>query len=166
MSELYHVERLEKHDWQRLRALRMRSVADAPAAFGASLESMKARPDDFWSGQVESMACFVVCRLTQEGKDDIGLVRAAYDPESIEQVWLLGMWVDPISRGQALGERLGRAVLDWARQIDEVSVVKLEVFNNNRPAIDLYERLGFKAVGHAQGQSAGQPQEVEYHYLL
>ena len=166
MSDLYHVERLEKQDWQRLRALRMRSVADAPAAFGASLESMKARPDDFWSGQVESMACFVVCRLTQEGKDDIGLVRAAYDPESIEQVWLLGMWVDPISRGQALGERLGRAVLDWARQIDEVSVVKLEVFNNNRPAIDLYERLGFKATANGQREGGEQPKKVVYQYLV
>ena len=166
MSELHQVERLQKEDWQRLKSLRMRSVADAPAAFGTSLESMKARPDHFWSSQVENMACFVVCRHTQEGKEDLGLVRGAHDPESIEHVWLLGMWVDPISRGHALGQRLGLAVLDWARQLGEVSVVKLEVAHNNRPAIDLYERLGFKATADGQGEGGGQPQEVEYQYLF
>ena len=166
MSEMHRLERLHKQDWQRLKSLRIRSVSNAPEAFGTSLESMTARPDHFWAGQVETMACFVVYRLTQEGKEDLGLVRGAHEPESMEQVWLLGMWVDPLSRGHALGQRLALAVLEWARRIDEVSVVKLEVAHDNRPAIDLYERLGFKATAHEQGELVGRPQEIEYQYLL
>jgi ribosomal protein S18 acetylase RimI-like enzyme len=166
MTEDYHVERLQKQDWQRLKSLRMRSVSDAPAAFGTSLESMKARKDQFWSAQAEQMACFVVCRLAQEGKEDLGLVRGARDPESIEHVWLLGMWVDPVTRGHGLGLRLGQAVLEWARAIDEVCVVKLEVANDNRPAIDLYERIGFKATAQGQRDSGKQPKNLVYQYLF
>ena len=166
MSEFYHVERLQKQDWQRLKSLRIRSVADAPAAFGTSLESMKARKDQFWSAQVENMACFVVCRLAQEGKEDLGLVRGAHDPESMEHVWLLGMWVDPITRGHGLGLRLGQAVLDWARALDEVSMVKLEVVHDNRPAVYIYERLGFKATVNGQREGGEQPKNVVYQYLV
>ena len=166
MSEDYHVERLQKQDWQRLKSLRMRSVSDAPAAFGTSLESMKARKDEFWSAQVESMACFVVCQFAQNIKEDLGLVRGVQDPESIEDVWLLGMWVDPITRGHGLGMRLGQTVIDWARAIDEVCVVKLEVAHDNRPAITLYERIGFKAIGHGQREVGEQPENVVYQYLL
>ena len=166
MSDDYHVERLQKREWRRLKSLRIRSVVDTPAAFGTSLESMKARKDEFWSAQVEHMACFVVCRHAQEGKEDLGLVRGVHDPESIEHVWLLGMWVDPTARGHGLGLRLGQAVLDWARAIDEVCVVKLEVAHDNRPAIDLYERLGFKATVNGQRDSGEQPKNVVYQYLV
>ena len=166
MSDDYHVERIQKQDWQRLKSLRMRSVSDAPSAFGTSLESMKARKDQFWSTQVEHMACFVVCRLAQEGKEDLGLVRGVHDPESIEHVWLLGMWVDPTARGRGLGLRLGQAVLDWARARDEVCAVKLEVAHDNRPAIDLYERLGFKAIENGKRDSGEMPKNVVYQYLV
>ncbi len=166
MSDLYHIERLSKQDWQRLKSLRMRSVADAPAAFGTSQESMIACTDQFWSAQVENMACFVVGRLTQEGEEDLGLVRGAHDLESIEHVWLLGMWIDPTARGQGLGLRLGQAVIDWARALDEVSTVKLEVAHDNKPAIILYERLGFKATAHGQRDSGVQPKNIVYQYLV
>ena len=166
MSDDYHVERLQKREWRRLKSLRMRSVVDTPAAFGTSLESMKARKDEFWSAQVEHMACFVVCRHAQEGKEDLGLVRGTHDPESIEHVWLLGMWVDPTARGHGLGLRLGEAVLDWARAINEVCAVKLEVAHDNRPAIELYERLGFKATVNGQRDSGEPPKNVVYQYLV
>lgn len=166
MSENYHMERLQKQDWQRLKSLRIRSVADAPAAFGTSIEAMKARKDQFWSTQVEKMACFVVYRLAQDGKEDLGLVRGTHDPESMEHVWLLGMWVDPITRGHGLGLGLGQAVLDWARATDEVCVVKLEVAHDNRPAIDLYERIGFKATTNGQREDGEQPKNIVYQYLL
>lgn len=166
MGKLYQVERLQKHDWQRLKSLRMRSVADTPSAFGTSLECMKARTGAFWSTQVETMACFVVCHFHRDTRDDLGLVRGAHDPEAAEQVWLLGMWVDPIARGHGLGQELGQAVLDWARQLDEVCVVKLKVAHDNRPAIALYERLGFKATAHEQRDRAEQTQNVLYEYLL
>jgi len=166
VSDDYHVERLQKQDWERLKSLRMRSVFDAPSAFGTSIESMKARKDQFWSAQVETMACFVVFRHAQEGKEDLGLVRGAHDPRSIEHVWLLGMWVDPTARGHGLGLRLGEVVLDWARAINEVCAVKLEVAHDNRPAIELYERLGFKAAVNGQRDSGEHAKNVVYQYLL
>ena len=144
MSEVTTIERLQQQDWQRLKALRLRSVHDSPKAFGTTLEEMNARVDVFWSQQVATMACFAAYTLRPNGKYDIGLVRGTRDAVIAHQAWLLGMWIDPVSRGQGLGLQLCSAVLRWAQQLDGVSCLKLDVSADNRAAIRLYERFGFK----------------------
>ena len=164
----YQIDRLEDYDWVRLKSLRLRSVNDAPEAFGSSLESMKIRPDEFWSSQVKQMACFVAYNPAQDEKRDVGLVRGVIDPQSSKQIWLLGMWIDPVARGHGLGERLTHEVFKWGRSLNTVSTVKLEVVDNNTHAIALYERLGFTLTGRSQAQVElrSHTTDIEYEYLL
>ena len=165
MPSEYTLERITIEDWGRLKSLRVQSAQDAPEAFGSSLASMERRPDDFWSRQVEQMACFAV-RDLDRGRD-VGLVRGARDPDSDACTWLLGMWVDPIARGQRIGDQLACAVIEWTRALN-VPIVRLEVIADNRPAIRLYERLGFTPTGHTRSLPPPRDHltEVEYQYLL
>lgn len=54
--------------------------------------------------------------------------------------------VSPAHRRSGLGERLCRHLLDEASR-RRAAIVTLNVFADNRPALDLYRRLGFDDVG-------------------
>ena len=60
--------------------------------------------------------------------------------------WLGGMGVLPERRGKGIGELLTTRVLEGARQ-RAVAHVRLEVLEQNAPAIAIYRRLGFVDVG-------------------
>jgi ribosomal protein S18 acetylase RimI-like enzyme len=54
--------------------------------------------------------------------------------------------VSPAARGRGIGDRLVRAVEDWARQAG-AWVLKLAVTEGNDSAIALYRRCGFADTG-------------------
>ena len=59
---------------------------------------------------------------------------------------MLGIIVLDGYRGVGLGEKMMRMALDQAPRLG-IWAIELEVFATNGPAIDLYEKLGFKTVG-------------------
>jgi GNAT superfamily N-acetyltransferase len=61
------------------------------------------------------------------------------------EAWVGGMGCVPSHRRQGLGERGLTAGLDAAGE-DGCRVARLEVIDGNRPAIRLYEKLGFEVV--------------------
>ena len=65
-----------------------------------------------------------------------------YDPETLE---LAKMAVDENYQGHGIGEKLGRAAIEKAR---ELGAKKLILFTNSslQPALRLYARLGFEKV--------------------
>ncbi|MTI22592.1 GNAT family N-acetyltransferase [Fulvivirga sp. RKSG066] len=61
---------------------------------------------------------------------------------------LAKMAVSPAAQGKGIGRLLGEAIIDKARQLD-ADIVYLESNTKLKPAISLYEKLGFKKVaGH------------------
>ena len=54
--------------------------------------------------------------------------------------------------------------MGWAGQLEHVSRVKLEVNSRNRPAILLYERLGFKRTNQDTLDARAPGENVEYDY--
>lgn len=62
---------------------------------------------------------------------------------------LAGMWVQPKQRGRGIGRRLLEAVSDWAATRG-ANRLALTVVTTNDPALALYERAGFVAVGEPQ----------------
>jgi GNAT superfamily N-acetyltransferase len=57
-----------------------------------------------------------------------------------------GMWVQPMYRGRGVGRRLVEAVSEWAVR-GGASRLALTVVATNDPALTLYERAGFVAIG-------------------
>jgi GNAT-family acetyltransferase (TIGR03103 family) len=70
-------------------------------------------------------------------------VQAFGDPEGGTSLWCLA--VDPQSRLAGVGEHLTRALAEHFRECGR-SYVDLSVLHDNRPAIALYERVGFVRV--------------------
>lgn len=50
-------------------------------------------------------------------------------------------------RSRGLGKRMMRALIDWARAEQHITVLRLEVFTDNPTALALYRKLGFETEG-------------------
>jgi GNAT superfamily N-acetyltransferase len=141
---MIRLEQLTSDDRARLRAIRLRALADAPDAFSSTFEEAAARPAASWSQQLLELPTFVAVR---DGVD-VGIVRYARDATSSETGWLISMWVAPEVRRMGVGGTLVDAVVDWARS-SGVKRLLLEVADHNIPAITLYGRRGFEPNGGA-----------------
>lgn len=136
------IERLRPGDGPRLRALRLRALADAPDAFGSTLEGAEGRSTEDWEAQVERLPTFV----WREGDADLGMVRGTPHDRDPETAYLISMWVAPEARGRGVGVALVGALVAWARGRGYQHVV-LDVAEENVGARRLYERCGFVATG-------------------
>ena len=65
-------------------------------------------------------------------------------PERVRVIHLLA--VDPGARGRGVGRALMAGAIDAART-QSARAVRLDVFDNNKPAYDLYEGCGFVDLG-------------------
>ena len=136
------IHRLSVDDWQRLKQLRLAALSDAPQAFGSTLVGAERYSAADWRKQIEELATFVAV----SEKKDIGIVRGAVDDSEANNAFLISMWVAPDSRGLGAGKQLIGAVISWARDAG-FTRLKLDVADDNSPAIALYERMKFLPTG-------------------
>jgi GNAT superfamily N-acetyltransferase len=134
-------------DWERVRDVRIRALAEAPSAYGSRLEEEQDRPEAFWRSRLESQAAATF--LAIQGHETVGLVRTFVEPEDVTAAKLVSMWVAPHARGQGIGRLLVAAVVQWARDHDATSV-ELWVTETNAAARQLYESCGFVLSGEQQ----------------
>jgi GNAT superfamily N-acetyltransferase len=132
------IERLSAGDGERLRAIRLRALSDAPDAFGTTLDEAAARPPESWESQLTELATFVAAANHR----DLGLVRGGPHDHLGDTGYLLSMWVAPEARRQGVGSALVDAIVDWARQ-QGLRQLLLDVAERNVPAMLLYARKGF-----------------------
>lgn len=136
------IVRLPPSSYERFRRIRLRSLLDAPDAFGSTHAETITRPDSAWQGQLADLATFVAV----QDEADVGVVRGGLHEDERHAAVLLSMWVAPEARGRGVGEALIRAVVDWARE-QGCARLYLEVGDHNTTAIGLYARMGFQPTG-------------------
>lgn len=81
---------------------------------------------------------------------------------------LLGMSIREAYRGRGVGRALMERALDWAKAHPDITLVTLEVYAANAPAIALYRKFGFIEKGTLPGgliDDAGQPWDQIEMYL-
>ena len=136
------IEHLRVGDGGRLRLIRLRALANAPDAFGTTLEEATAHSLEFWECQLEQLATFVAT----VGGCDVGLARGAPHENIGDTGYLLSMWVAPEVRRQGIASILVDAVVNWARSRG-LNHLLLDVAEKNAPAVALYTRKGFAPTG-------------------
>src|SRR4051794_38922740 len=93
------IARLSPEEWVRLKTIRLRALADAPAAFGTTVEDASAWPIERWQAQCRTIPTFVAAASGL----DVGMVRCVRDVERADTGWLISMWVAPEVRRQNVG---------------------------------------------------------------
>ena len=139
---------LQPHEWSTWREVRLRALADAPDAFGATLAEEQERIPEAWAARLSAAAVSGDdCPLIAETDGAaVGLVWAKVDATNPSLVNLFRMWVAPESRGRGVASGLLREAIGWAKR-GQARVVQLGVTCGDTPAARLYVRAGFKNVG-------------------
>ena len=157
------VRRIRPDEWQQLKALRLRALANAPLAFSSSLAREQWFADELWRERVAAGAAGVD-RVTFVAERDGGLVGLATGllpgaPGTDVMVpTLVGMFVDGSARRQGGGGTLIERIAEWVRDRGG-NRLALWVTSSNDAAIALYGRCGFQPTGatrplaHTPGQS-------------
>jgi RimJ/RimL family protein N-acetyltransferase len=118
--------------------VRLRSLADAPEAFGSTLERERAFADDDWKARLRPPAVLVM-----DGERAVGLGGGFEVRPGV--ILVVAMWLEPEWRGRGLSWRILDLVVDWARERGHE--VELDVATDATAARAAYERYGFVYTG-------------------
>lgn len=138
----FTVRRLEPHEWQRFRELRLEALADAPSAFITTIEQARAAPEAHWRERIAASPHF----LAEAGGQAAGIAVGFMHDGTPE---LVGMWVKPWARGAGAVQVLLEAVGGWAAEEGHTELVLWVVAGNER-AVRAYSRHGFVHTGRSQ----------------
>jgi GNAT superfamily N-acetyltransferase len=147
------IRRLTEDDWEALRDVRLRALAEAPHAFGSTLERERDRTEEQWrewAGRGRHGTGGATFAAVDDGRF-VGLA-AGFDEDEEgvpEGVHLVAMWVDPAARRQGIGAALVEAVVSWGRDRGAPEI-HLWVADGNEAARSLYLRVGFEPTGVRQ----------------
>ena len=137
------IERLIAEQWRRYRAIRLWALADTPDAFARTHAEEAALAPEDWRARLSNGSATFVAVI--DGAD-VGLVTGAEWRGRNGVAGLFGMWVAPHTRNNGVGTTLVRAAIDWAR-FTGFERLALEVADQNKPAIELYRRMGIEPSG-------------------
>lgn len=149
------LRRLTAADWRIFRELRLEALAEAPYAFGSTLEAEQMLTEADWRKRLGNRVQFVAY-LDGGSAGTVAGIRSD-DPAVAE---LVSMWVRPQARGRGVGSALVKVILDWASE-QGCSEVRLWVSEGNEFAERLYAQHGFVRTGQTQPIRAGDPTRLE-----
>ena len=154
MTREIRIQRVRREEWERVRELRLRALADAPHAFGSTLERERRLGEAGWIDWIEGWeGATNVMFVAERDEGWIGMAlgsRTGDEPEA----HLYGMWVEPAWRARGVGAELVERVLSWARSWGARSVI-LAVTETNARAATFYEHLGFQDTGEREPLRVG-----------
>ena len=139
---MMEIQQLNLNEVERLRTIRLAALQDAPQAFTSTFQQMESLPPEGWLNQLRMLSTFVA---VVDGVDS-GMVRGAPSSDDDSSAYLISLWVAPQARGLGVGDALIDAVVTWARS-EGYTRLLLDAGIENRPAVALYSRKGFKPTG-------------------
>ena len=138
------ITRLGEDDWRAWREVRLAALADAPGAFGTTLEAEEYLGEGEWRAKIRGAGIFIAAA----GASPVGAA-AGIPRGSAAECGLGAMWVAPVWRGTGVAAMLAGAVIGWAREEGYVRV-GLWVPADDARACRFYERQGFRAAGRSR----------------
>ncbi|CAM9526140.1 unnamed protein product [Ectocarpus fasciculatus] len=136
-------------DWERVKDIRLKALADAPDSFGSTFADESKLTDEQWMARSLTPKAAQFIAYTDNGSRAVGLIVGARNRDGPESTaGLYSMWVAPDARGLQVGHALVETVKTWVKEQGVYDRILLDVSNNNTAAIRLYESCGFRPTGN------------------
>jgi RimJ/RimL family protein N-acetyltransferase len=156
-SDAVRVRHVLADQWDRLRELRLASLAADPDAFGSTYAREVDQPAARWEGWAALSEDGTTQRtFVLVGEDDrwLGLALARLDDAEPRSAVLNAMWVEPEARGRRAASVLCDACARWATE-HGCHQLTLQVVVDNHAARRAYEAAGFAVCGQSTWSHGG-----------
>jgi ribosomal protein S18 acetylase RimI-like enzyme len=147
LTTVIEIQVLQSQDLHIWKELRLEALADAPHAFGDTLEEARQRTDKEWEGSL--LDCDGRLFIAKYDGSAVGMARVRRSPNAPSSSGLYSMWVSPTARFRGVGKALMDAALAWAGEAG-VGEMVLCVTQGNDAAKRLYLASGFVETGELQ----------------
>lgn len=154
---MLELRRLTPDDWQLWRAIRLQSLADAPDAFGSTLERENAFTEAEWRERLVGSRAVLV--LVDGRPVAMG---AGWRPDD-DRFDIVAMWVEPAFRGRGLSMPVLHTLVEIG--LSEGRRIGLCVTRGNDVARSAYERFGFVDSGETGPLREGSDLMVDHMVL-
>lgn len=140
---------LDERDIEAFHAIRMEGLADAPYAFGSSLEEERDRPIEQLVERLrpEPDGNFAMGAFDGERLVSVAGFRRSTNIKERHKGYIWGVYVTPSHRGQGIARRLMETLLARARGYAGLELITLSVSVTQPAARRLYDNLGFEVFG-------------------
>jgi len=149
--------------WELIREVRLRGLSEAPEAFCSTTQREVALGEEDWRARAGRSHLVLAFPGTDDvpGENDdfaaIGTASGVPDPHEAGGRELVGMWVDPSSRGVGVADALIDEIARWASAEGATSLA-LWVAEDNARARHRYEKCGFTVTGEREPMRPGTDQ--------
>ena len=143
------IRKLQPDESAIYREVRLSCLKNVPEYFGSTYEEEVLNPKFMFETFIENGSPDHVMFGAFEEERLIGITgfnRMARQ-RALHRGELVQVFVDSNYRGQNIGEKLIRRVLEYAFTLEGIEQVQLSVIAGNPSAIKLYEKVGFKTFG-------------------
>lgn len=138
------IDRLPEEKWQEYKEIRLEALKNDSTSFGSSYEEEVIKPEEFWRSRIKD----VLFALNEDGKI-VGLMAFLISSrrKTRHKAELFSVYVRSSYRRQSIGTKMLKAALHLIKQDAAVIKVNLTVGSSQKPAIKLYESIGFRKTG-------------------
>lgn len=137
-SDLIKIKNIADDQWPVYRQIRLEALKEEPQAFGRSLKEEQEFSEERWRRRASNPYCLVAF----QGNRPVGTVSGYLDDER-GHAHLVGMYVSAPARGQGVGSRLIKRLVENFALHGEVEKIVLTVNQQQVHAVNLYRKLGF-----------------------
>ena len=141
---MVQIKSIPKTRWKEHKELRLEALKKYPKAFGTSLkEELKFKEKD-WNNRTWTKNSDTVFAL--DNNKLVGMV-AYFVVDRLSQRHIanvVGMYVKEEYQNQGVGKKLLEAIFKKIKERGGVTKIKITVVTTNKPALKLYEKVGFK----------------------
>lgn len=146
------IRKLQPHETSIYRQIRLECLKTSPDNFGSTYEEEVLNPKLRFEIYIENNSPDHVMFGAFDDDKLIGITgfnrmdrqRAMHRGEVVQ------VYVNSNYRGQNVGEKLLRSVIEHGFSLDGIEQIQLSVIAGNQTAIRLYEKIGFKTFGKQQ----------------
>ncbi|WP_026690250.1 GNAT family N-acetyltransferase [Alteribacter aurantiacus] len=141
------IRQLDEFDASIYRRLRLEALEKVPEAFSASYEEEKEYSFDITKERLSKENIFTFGAFVNEKL--VGTVTLIQETKRKLQHrgTIVAMYVALEHRGLGIGEKLVKQAIKKGTELQEMKQIYLAVASTNRPAKELYTKLGFKTYG-------------------
>ena len=145
-SQEVEILEVKPNNWQLLRYLKIKSVKQEPLAFEdqeSGLEKYQQRSEKEWKNSLEFKKSK---RVSFFARSEVGFIGMAQAQVYGEYAYIRHVWVDKDARCRGVGRKMIKTLIEHLVEEHHVKTAQLSVLITQKPAVVLYERLGFRVV--------------------